>query len=342
LADLAFSAAMVQPPLEEMMAIPRREMVGTDGPILETPPQHEAYQACMARLPGLFRNLSAENMAAKGQELIQLEESWPGEYLPELIASVTCLRTHARRNRVRLSGYLSITLLFRHLFLFFHGLHEHAAHLVQDLDLLEERDREGFLRRPVLIWVLLALCRLKRWEEAEQLRRMLPGGLEQQAVAAYTLLARGQAAQAAAMAEAALADAPPLSAFSALLAVVQGRALLDLGRPLEALKPARWVLVGPLTDPVGLAGPLRTNARQVLARAASALNWPEPLYHLYEQDADSRQDPLVVQALAVLTGRAGQREQARCFIRQASALVRGDHSGLSKAIAETARWLERV
>lgn len=340
LADLAF-AAPADMRVEQLVAIPRQEMAGTAGPIADQPPTDPAYHTCMARLPGLFRDLRAENMAAKAQELMRLEDAWEGEYAPELKASVTYLRTFARRNRVQLKGYLSITLIFRHLMLFFHGRHEHAAQLVQDLDLLDERDRDGFLQRPAMLWVLLALCSHRAWEETDRLRLLLPaGGLEQQAVAAYTLLARGQVGRAAALAESALADTPPHSPCTALLEVTQGRALLELGRPLEALSATRPMLHQPLPDDGNLAGPLRSWARQVIARAAAALDWPDPLYSLYEHDPEARRDPLVLHALAVLTGRAGQREQARHFLRQAEALIAPDNSGLHRAISETARALQ--
>lgn len=340
LAELAF-AGEIHLPLAETMAIPHREMAGSEGPLQEEPPRDEAYQRCMAELPRLFRDLNAANMTAKGEALAQLEEGWQGEYVPELVASVTYLRSYARQNEVQLSGYLSITLLFRHLMLFFHGQQEHAAHLVQDLDLLDPEDRTGFLRRPLMLWVLLALCRQRRWDEVDQLGQWLPAGSwAQQAVRAYGSLARGDAAQAAAIAGAALSGSPPVSSFTTLLAITGAHALLSGGRPLEAIGPARWVLANPAPDDPGLAGPLRTSARQVLARAATQLNWVDPVYQLHEQHPDSRQDPLVLHALAILTGRAGQRVQARHLIRRAAALVDPANGELSRAIEETARWLD--
>lgn len=341
LADLAF-ATDLSLPLVDILAMPHREMAGADGPLQDEPPHDDAYRTCMAQLPVLFRDLSPENVSARGQDLARLEEGWSGEFTPELAASVAYLRRYARQNQVQLSGYLSITLLFRHLMLFFHGRQEHAAQLVQDLDLLDPEDRLGFLRRPVMLWILLALCRQRLWDEVEGLQRWLRvGSLERQAVHAYSLLARGRAGEAAALAEAGLIGTPSSSSFAALLAMTQGRALLELGRPLEALPPARWLLANTPTDDPGLAAPLRASARQVVARAAAALNWAEPLYALYEQVPESRHDPLVLQALAVLTGRAGQREQARQFIRQAEGLVRPESGPLARAVAETAQWLDR-
>jgi len=340
LADLAFRIGPPAQPLEEWAAIPKQEVLGSDGPILDEPPSSEAYQACMAALPVLFQDLSGENQSAKAEALIQLESGWAGEFLPELAASVSYLRVHARRNRVVLEGYLSITLLFRHLMLFFYGRHEHAAHLAQDLDLLSLRDRMGFLRRPVMLWVLLALCRQKRWAEIETLlRHMEPYSLEHAAVRAHGELARGHTGESIAAATAALHDQPGTSPFHALLLVTLGRALLEEGRPLEAIEPVRRLLETSLPDDSGLATPLRAVARQVLARSATLLNWHEPLYALYGADPEARQDPFLLHALAVLTGRAGQVQQARHLIRQAEALVPAGGEILARAIREAAQWL---
>lgn len=342
LAELALGGPPRIPPGEEFWTIPGLEMAGSDGPILEEPPADPGYQYGMAQLPLLFRDLSAENMSAKGQALIDLEQGWVGEYAPELAASILHLRTYARRNMARLTGYLSITLLFRHLMLFFHGRQQHAAQLVQDLELLEPHHREGFLRRPAMLWVLLALCQRGEWADAQRLCNWLPAGeTEERAALAYLRLLQGKPAEAAVLAELALADTPPLTSFTALLALTQGRALLALERPLEALAPTRWVLTAPLLGDGGLAEPLRTAARQVIARAATLLGWPEPLYALYQSDAQAGQDPVVLHALALLAARAGQREQARQFIRRAEALLPAGKSELSRAIKETAGWLGR-
>ncbi len=342
LADLALLEGPPAVPLEEWTPIPRHEMAGTDGPIQQEPPLDHAYQDCMARLPGLFRDLSAENQHAKGEALRLLESGWPGEYLPELIASVTHLRACARRNRVVLEGYLSITLLFRHLMLFFQGRQEHAVLLVQDLDLLAEHDRMGFLRRPAMLWVLLSLSRQKAWPQIETLRRLLvPGSPEHAAVAAHEELARGCPEAAISVASVALADEPPINAVTALLLVTLGRALLEVGRPLEAIGPARRVLDTPLANDAGLAVPLRTGARQVLVRAAVLLEWPAPIYSLYGVDPEGQRDPVLLHALSLLTNRAGQRSQAEQFIRQARALVPTGCKELDHAIHATARWIER-
>lgn len=345
LATLAFEPGRPPPSLAESLAIPAHEMTGSDGPILDQPPDHPAYRHCIAELPGLFCDLSTENMHAKGEALRALEEGWRGEYLPELSLSVAVLRAWARRHQVRLEGYLSITLLFRHLMLFYHGVGEHAALLVEDLDLLTETDRQGFLRRPALFWVALSLTQQRRWAVMEQLQRSLPPqSPERTAVACLALLAQGDASQAAALAANAGPHGRdlPLSPAQGLLLALQSQALLADERPLEAVAPAQQLLDSPLADDGGLRGPLCTVARRCIARAALLLNWPQPLYQRVLSDEEHGGDPAVLQSLAVLVGRAGQVKQGLRFVRQAQALLGPEHGPhLTRAVGETLQWLER-
>ncbi len=300
--------------------------VQADGAVLAEAPvtPTREYTEFLRSLDDLLRTLPAEPDAQDTwflEEIAEREREWTGEYGEELRRTAGGMTDRAREAGFRLAGRPAKSVIVRLLMLIAWGDPHAPAALARALDHIRDEEVRGLMERETFTWLVMGLERAGAWAALEALARraaVLDVRLHDRSMAealeAWTLFARdGRANALGAWDPPAGASLPGLLWLRLAVAAEAERGAGDQAR---AIRLALRVLAGSREAERGAGGIARMLARRVLVRPYLALGMEQSLLGLLQAEA-AWQDPVLLNAGAIVCARTGRVDEARAWLELA-------------------------